>query len=104
MRPCVGRPNRRCRCHCTQERKEAQRLAKLEFERERAMVDEIARRIAEEEQMEAEAKRRKQEDTRQYIQQFLLEQEEMRMRQVAEEVRAAGSRVHTWGPAWVAFG
>lgn len=70
-----------------QERKEAQRLAKLEYEREREMVDELARRIAEEDALEMEARRHKQEETRQYIAQFLLEQEELRMRQIADEVR-----------------
>lgn len=58
-----------------EERKEQQRIARLEYERERALVDEIVRKIDEEDRLESEAKRRKQEETKDYIRNFLIEQE-----------------------------
>lgn len=58
-----------------EERKEQQRVARLEYERERALVDEIVRKIEEEDRLESEAKRRKQEETKDYIRNFLIEQE-----------------------------
>lgn len=58
-----------------EERKEQQRLARLEYEREKALVDDIVRKIEEEDRLESEAKRRKQEETKEYIRKFLQDQE-----------------------------
>jgi hypothetical protein len=73
-----------------QERLELQRAAELEHQRERAMVDEVVARILAENQMEADAKRRKQEETKAYIQAFLVQREAEllgRKRAAAEEER-----------------
>ena len=74
-----------------EERKQQQLLAKLEFERERFLVDEIQRRILEEEEAEWHQRAEKQRQTREYIRNFLLEQEEKRalaMQEEEEEERA----------------
>jgi hypothetical protein len=58
------------------ERLALQRAAEAEYERERAMVDEVVARIQAEDRMEAEARRANQEETKAYIRDFLLKREE----------------------------
>lgn len=66
------------------ERLEAAKLASAECERERALVDEVVRRLAEEDMLSAGQRRAKQEETKQYIAQFLQQQAEARQRQQQE--------------------
>lgn len=53
-----------------------------EYERERAMVDAVMRRIEEEEAAEADAARRRQRDEQADIQRFLAQQQELKRRRV----------------------
>lgn len=55
-------------------------LLQEEFERERAMVDAVMRRIEEEEAAAAEAARQRQQDTQADIQRFLAQQQELKKR------------------------
>lgn len=57
-----------------------------EFLKEKLMIDEICRKIYEEDQKELEAKLQKQTVTRQYIDQFLQKREEVRYKLVLLEV------------------
>ena len=71
------------------ERLALQRAAEAEYERERAMVDEVVARIQAEDRMEAEARRANQEETKAYIRDFLLKREQelltKRQRSLEEE-------------------
>eukprot|EP00877_Chromochloris_zofingiensis_P008487 jgi/Chrzof1/3892/Cz13g12110.t1 len=58
-----------------QERVELQRQAEQEYQRERAMVDEIVRRIQEEDAMEHAMKLQKQAETKEYIANFLKQRD-----------------------------
>lgn len=55
---------------------EAIKLAEVEFQRERGMVDEVLRRIAQEDCAEVALRRSKQEETKAFIAAFLKEQDE----------------------------
>ncbi|MEW5298106.1 MAG: hypothetical protein WDW38_001158 [Sanguina aurantia] len=59
-----------------QEKQEAIKLAEVEFQRERGMVDEVLRRIAQEDCAEVALRRSKQEETKAFIAAFLKEQDE----------------------------
>jgi hypothetical protein len=82
-----------------EERHAAQRAQKKEFERERAAVDEIVRKIHEEDHAELVRKKQKQEATKKYIREFMLDREKMRMAQRAaqqaeeDEIRAYNDAV-----------
>lgn len=67
------------------ERTDALRLAEAEAARERAMVDEVVRRILDEDVAEAALKRQKQDETKDFITRFLAEQDEARRRKLAED-------------------
>lgn len=58
-----------------QEKQDAIRAAEEEFQRERAMVDEVMRRIQEEDMAEDAARRQKGEETKAFIRKFLEENE-----------------------------
>lgn len=58
-----------------QERMQLQLEAEREFQRERAMVDEVVRRIQQEDAMEAAERRSKQEETKAYIAHYLQQHE-----------------------------
>lgn len=60
-------------CVCSQD---AIKLAEVEFQRERGMVDEVLRRIALEDCAEVALRRSKQEETKAFIAAFLKEQDE----------------------------
>ena len=70
-----------------EEKLELQRVAQEEFERERKQVDDIVKRIQEEDKLQFEAKQAKQRETREYILHFLDEKEQERIlkRQKEEE-------------------
>ncbi len=71
------------------------RQAELEAARERAMVDEVVRRIAEEDAASASLKRSRQDATKAYIAQFLKEQEEAKI--AAREAAAEEDRkIEVW--------
>lgn len=78
------------------EKVEAQKLAELEFQRERSMVDEVVRRIMEEDRMEAFGKKQKQEETKIFIANFLAEQEEARRRQQLQDNAEERERQEYW--------
>lgn len=67
-----------------------------EFERERAMVDAVVRRIEEEEAAAADAARRRQRDAQADIQRFLVQQQELRKRcgQLDSRDRAGGLEMY----------
>lgn len=69
---------------------EAARLAEAEAARERAMIDEVVKRIMEEDMAEAAGKRSRQEETKAYIERFLAQQDELRRREM--EAAAAEDR------------
>jgi len=64
------------------ERQDALRLAEDGYQRERAMVDEVVRRIQEEDMAEAALRHQRQEETKQYIANFLAEKEIEKMRKI----------------------
>eukprot|EP00195_Chlamydomonas_chlamydogama_P011039 CAMPEP_0202890232 /NCGR_PEP_ID=MMETSP1392-20130828/721_1 /ASSEMBLY_ACC=CAM_ASM_000868 /TAXON_ID=225041 /ORGANISM="Chlamydomonas chlamydogama, Strain SAG 11-48b" /LENGTH=479 /DNA_ID=CAMNT_0049573769 /DNA_START=242 /DNA_END=1678 /DNA_ORIENTATION=- len=68
------------------EKQDALRLAEEEHLRERMMVDEVVRRIMEEDQAESALRRQKQDETKAFIAQFLEEQD------VARRAKAAAER------------
>jgi len=82
-----------------EERHAAQRAQKKEFERERSAVDEIVRKIHEEDHEELVRKKHKQEATKKYIREFMLDREKMRTAQRAaqqaeeDEIRAYNDAV-----------
>jgi len=82
-----------------EEKLEAQRAAKKEFEREKDVVDEIVRKIQDEDMMEMKRKKDKQEETKKYIDRFMIERENLRLenrRKEEEEesrIRAYGNQV-----------
>ncbi|KAK3250443.1 hypothetical protein CYMTET_40173 [Cymbomonas tetramitiformis] len=73
------------------EKKEMQRAAMKEFERERAAVDEIVGRIQEEDTAEMKRKAAKQEETKRWVEKFLVEREvernDARRKEQEEEAR-----------------
>lgn len=91
------------------ERTDALKLAELEAQRERAMVDEVVRRILEEDADEATLKRHKQEETKDYIARFLAEQDEARRRKVEADLQEdnkikVGLRFGAWVWMWAWYG
>eukprot|EP00239_Pterosperma_sp_CCMP1384_P002910 CAMPEP_0197847500 /NCGR_PEP_ID=MMETSP1438-20131217/6345_1 /TAXON_ID=1461541 /ORGANISM="Pterosperma sp., Strain CCMP1384" /LENGTH=483 /DNA_ID=CAMNT_0043459441 /DNA_START=190 /DNA_END=1641 /DNA_ORIENTATION=+ len=74
-----------------EEKLEMQRAAQKEFVRERAAVDEIVARIQQEDQNEMLRKKEKQDETRMWVEQFLIEREAQReaarQRELDEEAR-----------------
>ena len=68
-----------------EERHAAQRAQKKEFERERAAVDEIVRKIHEEDHEQLVRKKQKQEATKKYIREFMMDREKMRTAQRAAQ-------------------
>uniref|UniRef100_A0A7S0N9X8 Meiosis-specific nuclear structural protein 1 n=1 Tax=Pyramimonas obovata TaxID=1411642 RepID=A0A7S0N9X8_9CHLO len=61
-----------------EEKLEQQRAAKKEFERERAAVDQIVSKIHEEDEMELLRKKSKQEETKKWVDNFMVEREQQR--------------------------
>ncbi len=64
-----------------------------EYEKERAMVDEVMRRIEQEEAAEAEARRKRQRDTQAEIHAFMEQQQELKKRWVQWQSPLQGGRV-----------
>uniref|UniRef100_A0A7S0YAH5 Meiosis-specific nuclear structural protein 1 n=1 Tax=Polytomella parva TaxID=51329 RepID=A0A7S0YAH5_9CHLO len=75
-----------------EEKKDMIRLAEQEHLRERALVDEIVRRIRDENDAETRLRHRKQEETKAYIEVFLREQEDAK-RQQAETMRQEDRKI-----------
>ncbi|KAG2486968.1 hypothetical protein HYH03_014341 [Edaphochlamys debaryana] len=74
------------------EKQEAARLAEAEAVRERAMIDEVVKRIMEEDMAEMATKRQRQEDTKAFIATFLQQQDELRRKQ-AEAAAAEDKKI-----------
>ncbi|EFJ51321.1 hypothetical protein VOLCADRAFT_103570 [Volvox carteri f. nagariensis] len=72
------------------ERQEAARLAEQEAARERAMIDEVVKRIMLEDAAETAAKRQRQDETKDFIETFLKQQDELRRKE--REAAAAEDR------------
>lgn len=64
-----------------QERHEQQAAARLEFERERTMVDAVMQAIEEEDRLQGEMKRKKAAETMMYIHDFIADRDARRERQ-----------------------
>ena len=64
-----------------QERHDQQAAARLEFERERAMVDSVMQAIEEEDRLQGELKRKKAAETMRYIHEFIADRDARRERQ-----------------------
>lgn len=64
-----------------QERHEQQAAARLEFERERAMVDAVMQAIEEEDRLQGELKRHKAAETMKYIHDFIADRDDRREQQ-----------------------
>lgn len=64
-----------------QERHEQQAAARLEFERERAMVDAVMQAIEEEDRLQGELKRQKAAETMKYIHDFIADRDARREQQ-----------------------
>ncbi|GLC44575.1 hypothetical protein PLESTB_001320800 [Pleodorina starrii] len=75
------------------ERQEAARMAEAEAARERAMIDEVVKRIMLEDAAEVATKRQRQQDTKDFIETFLKQQDELRRKEreaaVAEDRKIA---------------
>lgn len=71
------------------------RVAEEEAARERAMVDEIVRRIRDEDMAEASSRRQKQDDTKAYIARFLEEQAVAKRAKIANE-QAEDRKIHEY--------
>lgn len=65
-----------------QEKQDALKLAEDEYARERAMVDEVVRRIQEEDYAEEQLRRQKQDETKAYIAKFLEEKDAERKNKI----------------------
>lgn len=64
-----------------QERHEQQAAARIEFERERAMVDAVMQAIEEEDRLQGELKRQKAAETMKYIHDFIADRDALRQQQ-----------------------
>eukprot|EP00892_Ulva_mutabilis_P003509 jgi/Ulvmu1/152/UM001_0156.1 len=64
-----------------QERHEQQAAARIEFERERAMVDAVMQAIEEEDRLQGELKRQKAAETMKYIHDFIADRDRQRQKQ-----------------------
>lgn len=65
-----------------QEKADARKNAQLEYDREKALIDEVVRRIEEEDALETEIKRTKQAETKAFIAEFLEDREELRQEKI----------------------
>lgn len=61
-----------------QEKADARKNAQLEYDREKALIDEVVQRIEDEDALESEIKRSKQAETKAFIVNFLEEREQLR--------------------------
>jgi hypothetical protein len=75
---------------------DAARLAEQEAARERAMIDEVVQRIMLEDAAENAGKRQRQQETKDFIEMFLKQQDELRRKELeaaaAEDRKIAGAR------------
>ena len=79
---------------------DALRIAEEEFLRERAMVDEVVRRIQEEDVAEEGLRRQRREETKEFIRNFLVEKEldkKKRIEAVQEEDKKIQVSLGQWG-------
>ncbi|GMH38150.1 hypothetical protein BSKO_06034 [Bryopsis sp. KO-2023] len=75
-----------------QEKEAAKRNAQLEYDKEKILIDEVVRRIEEEDALEAEIKRSKQEDTKAFIRRF-LEERQIQHQEKLDQERAEDMRI-----------
>eukprot|EP00803_Ostreobium_quekettii_P007654 evm.model.scf_612.3 EVM.evm.TU.scf_612.3 scf_612:19279-28385(-) len=68
-----------------QEKEEAKRAAQMEYDKEKAMIDEVVRRIEEEDAAEVHLKLAKKQETLEYVKGFLEERERLRREQKEKE-------------------
>ncbi|CAD7924840.1 unnamed protein product [Amoebophrya sp. A25] len=67
-------------------REEAKKLSKIQADKEKAQVEEIVAQIAKEDALEAETRRKKQEETQAMLRRFMVEQQERQRKMEAEEL------------------